>query len=286
MLAILKSPFPCTYGQKQNFYVALSIGIFVSFFLLVFEPFGIADSDNKYRSLRTAGFGVVSFLVLLFYYFVFPKIFKNYFSEKSYTLGKDMLASAGLILFVALGNGLYAQFFLHENAFESIWILIWQTFLVGIFPLSFLSLLQFNRKLKANIKASKEIELPNRSIESIQQRSNEAKFLFISEEQEKKQIPLDDLLYLESDGNYAFLNQIKDGVVSKTLHRTTLKSIESDNKFSNIQRCHRSFIVNLNQVVEINGNAQGLKLSLQNCDEIVPVSKKYIPVIKNYFKAP
>jgi DNA-binding LytR/AlgR family response regulator len=38
-------------------------------------------------------------------------------------------------------------------------------------------------------------------------------------------------------------------------------------------RCHRAYIVNLDRVTNIGGNAQGYRLSLSNNPEVVPVSR-------------
>lgn len=283
MLAILKSPYPCIFGQKENVIAAVASGIFVAVFLLAFEPFGISESKDEFRNLKSIGYGFVTFFVMLFYYFSIPRLFTEFFDEKSYTLGKDIIASVGLILLIGLANGIYAKFFLNEPITLTLFGMMWQTFLVGIFPLTVLSLLQFNRQLKANLKTSEEIQLSAQKSQVMVKTSSGPKYFFISSEEEKKKIQLKDLLYLESKGNYAHLNQLIEGSVVRSLHRTTLKFIEEENTFPNIQRCHRSYIVNLNQVIDVSGNAQGLKLSLRHSEDVVPVSKKYIPVIKKYF---
>jgi len=283
MFSILKSPYPCMFGQKENFITALAIGCFVPIFLLVFQPFGISESPGETSVYVTIGFGFVSFVVLLIFYFIFPKIFKGFFNEKEYTLGKDIIASIILILLIGLANGLYAQFVFYEAADMSIWLMIWQTFLVGIFPLLFLSVLQHNRQLKINLKASEDIKLPKQNEKVKLEEMHESQYFFISGDKQKEKMALNDILYLESEGNYAYLNHLKEDALVKSLHRTTLKSVESENLFPNIFRCHRSYIVNLDNVIEVKGNAQGLKLTLKECEDYVPVSKKYIPAFKKYF---
>lgn len=280
MRSILNSPYPCMFGQKENFFTALAIGVFVATFLIVFQPFSISESEDSFRVLKTAGFGVVSFIVLLFFYFVIPSIFKKFFDEKNYTLGKDLIASIGLILMIGLANGIYAQFVLHEEALVSIGVMIWQTFLVGIFPLTFLSLIQYNQQFRINMKASKEIKIPNASEES--NYLNKQPFIIPGS---VKAINLDfrNIRYLESDGNYVFINSIEDHKSVKTIHRATLKSIEEKNGLPNLFRCHRSYIINLDHITEVSGNAQGLKLSIKECADHVPVSKKYIPAFKEHF---
>ena len=79
-----------------------------------------------------------------------------------------------------------------------------------------------------------------------------------------------------------FLDENK---LKKVTHRVTLLSFEIQLKevFS-LVRCHRSYMVNLNKVKNISGNAQGLKLELINHSEIIPVSRKYIPIVKEFFQ--
>lgn len=280
MRSLLNSPYPCVYGQKENFFTALAIGVFVATFLIVFQPFSIAESNDSFRVFKTAGFGAVSFIILLFFYFVVPKLFKNFFQEKNYTLGKDLIASTALILMIGLANGVYAQFVLHQEALVSIGVMIWHTFLVGIFPLTFLSLIQYNQQFKNNLKVSKEIQIPNSTEKNIE--LEEQPFIIPGSTTET-QLNFRNILYLESDSNYIFVNSIENQKTSRSIHRATLKSIEEKNPLSNLFRCHRSFIVNLDHIKEVSGNAQGLRLSITDSDDQVPVSKKYISAFKDHF---
>ncbi len=298
MISFLKQPFPCTFGHKINFYVAALVGTFVAAFLLIFMPFGISESRDANTIIKTIGFGFVSFTVMLFIYFVLPKMFTNFFLEKNYTIGKELIVNIFMVLLIGLANSIYANNFIAHPETHSYLGMIWNTFLVAIFPISFLTLIQFNRLTKANILASQEIKLPvnqkqTKEFETAKLITSEPttaefkttakQYYFISGEQEKKQLNMENLLFLESDGNYAHLHQFADNQYSKSMHRTTLKLLEAENSFPNIIRCHRSYIVNLDQVKEVNGNAQGLKLTLHNYEDVVPVSRKYINDVKSYF---
>lgn len=44
-------------------------------------------------------------------------------------------------------------------------------------------------------------------------------------------------------------------------------------EFPEFYRCHRTYIVNLQKVKHISGNAQGYKLHLENIDTLIPVSR-------------
>ena len=65
--------------------------------------------------------------------------------------------------------------------------------------------------------------------------------------------------------------------MTNTLHMS-LQQVKLPN--FHIIRCHRSFVVNLDHVIEVGGNAQGLKLHLNMLEDYIPVSRKYIPVVQ------
>ena len=72
--------------------------------------------------------------------------------------------------------------------------------------------------------------------------------------------------------------------MKKVTYRIQLSEFETQLKeASSLVRCHRSYMVNLKKVKNVSGNAQGLKLELINQSEIIPVSRKYIPIVKQFF---
>lgn len=279
MLSFLKSPYPSNYGQAKNIWIGIYVGLFVSIFLYTFKPFGVSNIDSPIW--QYLGYGLITFLGVTLVQFLGPRIAPGYFEERSYTIGKEILLSAILILTIGTGNAVYNYTLTAESTFISLIVMIFNTFLIGIFPLTFISLLEYNKLLKRNIKVSEEIKIPE---PSILKSAEEQTFKLFSEEKETT-FKGQELLYVESVGNYANIVQYKEDELSRTLHRTTLKALEEHNNLPNIVRCHRSYIVNLDQVQEVKGNAQGLKLHLKDSSDIIPVSRKYIPLIKSCFQS-
>jgi DNA-binding LytR/AlgR family response regulator len=65
------------------------------------------------------------------------------------------------------------------------------------------------------------------------------------------------------------------------LLRSTLKKMEEQlTGHEDFFRCHRMYIVNLAQVTEVSGNAQGLRLHLAGLKEPVPVSRSLTETVK------
>jgi DNA-binding LytR/AlgR family response regulator len=85
------------------------------------------------------------------------------------------------------------------------------------------------------------------------------------------------LLYIATAENYIELNWFENGQTKKMLLRNTLAEVEKEIKkqFCHIQRCHNSYIVNVNQIRTISGNSGGYRIILNNIDFSVPISRKY-----------
>ena len=152
MLKFLNSPFPAKYSTKENIIVAILVGTFVALFLFLFKPFGVEKQPiNDFNPLlRYVGFGVVTFLGLIFIDNVIPRFFPEFFIESNYTVKKELAMNLLMILVIAIGNIGYLAYLIPGslNVLDGL-IMIWHTFLVGVFPLVFLNLLKFNRLLNA-----------------------------------------------------------------------------------------------------------------------------------------
>jgi len=89
-------------------------------------------------------------------------------------------------------------------------------------------------------------------------------------------ISLKDLLVFEASDNYVSVYYRKDDEIEKVLRRGTLKMVEEQlGQNELIQRCHKSFIVNISNVEKVSGNAQGYKLHFRNLEFSIPVSRSF-----------
>lgn len=96
-----------------------------------------------------------------------------------------------------------------------------------------------------------------------------------------------DLLCVTSEGNYikiAYLDHKSTSYATKLL-RTTMKQIETQLlPYTDIVRCHRAFLVNLNHVRHVTTSSAGLSLLLDSADIVIPVSRTYLDSIKSALK--
>jgi DNA-binding LytR/AlgR family response regulator len=92
---------------------------------------------------------------------------------------------------------------------------------------------------------------------------------------DKIQLTPQALCYIEADDNYVTVVYQEQGKLKKELLRSSLTKIESQISVSHIRRCHRSYLVNLQKVYRVSGNAQGYKLHLWQIETPLPVSRGY-----------
>ena len=92
---------------------------------------------------------------------------------------------------------------------------------------------------------------------------------------------IQDILYVESLGNYVKVCHLRQDKVCGDMLRTTLNQVEKDlGQWNSIIRCHRAFIVNLSQVERISSSSGGLQLLVRHSGESIPVSRSHTSDVK------
>lgn len=110
-------------------------------------------------------------------------------------------------------------------------------------------------------------------------------FSFYDEKNELRlSVKRSNLLYLESADNYICIWYLNKGLLSKFMLRNSLKAIEESLEKTNVLRCHRSFMVNFDQVKVIRREKDGvyLELGIEKVPDI-PISKTYSEKVTHWF---
>lgn len=266
--SILNEPFSSQYSTAEKFKAAWVTGLFISLFLLIFQPFDLNEAGSaiyKYVIL----YGLITFVVSFIFSMVYGKLVDQ--ESPSFTFGKWIVSALLLILCIAIGNYLLWLFMSGASAYQFIhWKgLLWAiyvTLLVGIFPTvafgayRLLRNKSFNSKIAASIEHSSKSDLAE---------TNEI-------------IELGELKFHKNDFHYAeaMENYVKIKLDKLETIRITMRDLEKGLEDFGLIRCHRSYIVNPSKVASVSGNAQGLKLKISDSEFEVPVSRKYIAKIK------
>jgi len=280
MLKILRQPYPFFEKSLQRTMLqSIGEGTFIALFLILFQPFGTLLWHDPNKNLYLLGYGLVTTIAgFILRYGVF-KTFPKYHSEASWNIGKEIVSIMLLLLLITLGNCIYSIFIfeIEQNWKSFLWMLV-AVMIIGIFPTIFGVMLNYIYQLK---KYNQPIVV-HHSQTTENQTIPEKKTLKLTAENEKDSIELftESLFYIESSDNYSTIFYEKAGKLQKELIRSSLTRLESQISSENIVRCHRSFIVNLDKVEKVTGNAQGYKLHLETTELFVPVARKYSEIIE------
>jgi len=267
----LNQPYPL-YGRSLK--TILAIGLFISFFLVSFEPFGLSSFHNKYRLYFEIGYGAVTCLTLLIHHFALPLIFRKEYDASKWTVLKQIIWQIWVLFSIGFANFLYSSFFFHfTNNFQAFCYYQFYTLSVGIIPVVVITVLIQNRLLAENLKIANDYN------HGFQAKANilfeeERICLMADNSKDKLEVNSSDLIYITSTGNYIQV-YYKNGIELKSiLLRNTLKQAEDQLKENHFMiKCHRAFLVNRNKIVRVKGNSQGLRLMLDCTDEEIPVSR-------------
>lgn len=276
----LQKPYPFKENLNEIIKISVLFGLFVTFFLYVFQPFGI-ESGPYNLFLICLSYGSVTTFVVLVLNSTLNYSFPSYFKEEKWTVGREIFWSIVNISLIGVANAVLTSFIANiPLGFKLILTFQLYTVLLALIPIVFV--ITYNEALhnKKYVALSQNINLhlanPKNSTKQISIKS--------SNDNDNLKLNADELIYITSADNYIeiyFKSNLDNAKIETKLLRNTLKNTEEDlSDFQNIIRCHKSYIVNLDYVKNVSGNAQGYKLHLSNCDTLIPVSRKLNDFVK------
>ncbi len=274
---ILNQPYPLKAGKEYHrakLREAVLFGLFVWLFLVFFQPFNISNWSHPQKQLYLAIFGLITTFSLLFIWFVVFGLFPNFFSESKWTVAREIILLLLIIGLITLLNTLFGQIILINelNFYYFIWMFI-SVLAIGIFPIGIGVLTKYSY---LNQKYSQ----PSTIVAT--QQSTDQQLIFMAESgKEQLKINHNAFLYAASADNYTAFFTIEKNDIKQTLLRGSLSFFETQSNQNNLQRCHRSYLVNMAKVERVSGNAQGYKFWLLNDQISLPVSRNYSHLVKS-----
>jgi len=269
MFRFLNKPYDLLEFRRFEILYIYGISVFNFIFLLIFKPFGLYNLIFIER-IRTL---IVYFLVIFPVILVNSYLLKRFFF-KNYTLGNTILWFIWSFLLISIGIFIVNTYLFNDGRFYFS-LFLWSfgiTLCTAVIPITILILFHYNYVLIGRLNNAQSINeiLKNKKI------NHNKEIIFEDENNNKKvSVSLDSLLYITAADNYIDVYYFDKNKISHELIRNSLTNIEKT--FANTKqliRCHKSFIINLNNVISLTGNTVGYKLKLKNADVLIPVSRK------------
>ncbi|AYB29502.1 LytR/AlgR family response regulator transcription factor [Chryseolinea soli] len=274
----LNSPFPFYLNdERKNVIFILFVSLFVVFFLQVYRT-------SHHQHVLTLGhkflFGGVTFVVLFFNILVLPRLFPQAFDTSQWTIKKYILLTLWHCVVIGAASSLIEKLFLFPDM--PFWDLVVganrEVAQTGVITITIMTLFLRNNVLKQNLRSATQANRELSEIKSLKRENHAGNgqnhhLTLHSETSETLSFHLPDLLFIEADDNYSTVVWKDSKGMHKKLLRANLKSMESQINNDFAIRCHRSYLVNVNAIANISGNANGYKLQILDTDISIPVSR-------------
>jgi len=289
MLEFLNRPYPFSFTPSIRIKQIIPIGICVFLFMVLYKPFG-GDAYSAAFMISCAGFAALLTTVII------PLIFPKYFNEHKWTLKRNLVwviwMNIIFLIIMFFASNIYVIF--RYNSFQDFTLenFLWWFYIQIVFgiPLGIIInlvnqyyLLKKHLKIADNINHTVEKEkleqvqtslgydkqkrFPNNGLSPLE---------FETDKFNKVSFRVDNLIYVEALGNYInIVYCYKEN--RKITIRETISNIEQKIGASKlIYKPHRSYLVNLQNIENVTGDSQGLKIHLKGSGKIIPVSRNKI----------
>ena len=220
-------------------------------------------------------FGAVSFgCSASFDILVFRPLHKR---VKVWKVWHQGLAILAMVFFIGICNFfVFSYIFNYSLSIYLLGLFLYWTLIIGIIVTTFSVGINYYQYLRSQLEIllDKTTEQQTDVIVTIHDTSIRGRDL---------QLPINDLLYIEAQKNNMVVCYTKDGNLQKAELHTTLTAVLNElQAYENIFQCHRSFVVNLNNITSAQGNSNGYQLKLGKCSTMVPVSRTYVPKLRSF----
>lgn len=242
--------------------------------LVLLRPFGLDTFDTS----QVLIIGIIISLVVMFSVWgtvqLLSFLLPDWMAEDNWTVGKEI----GLIIIVlfVIATIIFTLVALvsrsESPSFELFFIIGVRTLTIGVFPIILMVLVEQYRHLHTQLRSAKAMTdqisnpTPTSSRQTIALPAENGKVAL--------QLAPETIIYLRSDGNYLevyYWDEAKS--LQMELIRNRMKAIVDLLPADAFFQCHKSFVVNLDHLVAVQGNARNFELNLQYVPDAIPVSR-------------
>ena len=270
MVRFFHTPFPYFDRLRYRLLHVLIILVFSILFLIVFEPFRINDWIRYPEWLEV--FGLVSVGVCITLTIAFSQlVLRTLIPIKEFTYSHFILWTFSEILLASLiATALYADY--SRDFFRELLTSLRFIPTGLVLPYAFSILILMLLQQKSRLPSGSQRVLPDTS-----------DLVHIRDEREqlKFSVRKDYILYLESADNYVTIFYLPEGEVKKEMVRTSMKKMEAYLQPLGLVRCHRSFMVNMDNVQWMKKAGRNYRIKMKSCNTIIPVSRGYHSTVRS-----
>ena len=270
MFEFFDKPYPFNNVLNAFFRIGFGIALGLFLFILFFQPFELDNTDVNNYILTIAGFSGITFLLIGILQIILPWSFPKRLNKKNWDLKREIILQ---FLLWGLNSVAWAFYIVYVAGVKLSMYLEVKIVLLSLAPPLIILFIKEIRSLR--------MQLENIKVQHREKRHEHIEL--VSENRSEKLImESSELILIKSAENYVEVLYLAGGTGTKKLLRTTFKSMEDQLRpFSQMIRCHRTYIINLDHVIRLHREYGRISLKMNEIEETIPVSRQYLLAIKN-----
>lgn len=283
MFENLNQPYPFHNNFKHNLRTITLVSMVFMLITLYFQPFGIDFLSSSTDGYFVLVLGLVSAATFFLSTLVLPGLLPRLFESSRWTIRKEMIWNLSMFIFLIAGFSLSALVFEIPDMQS---LTLFRSGALALLPLVLFNIFNYNHVLKN--KVVQVFDSGRHWLEEQDKNSRETKgkpVKIVSEnKREVYEDKLENVVLIQSAGNYIEVFYLKDGHIRRQVIRQTLSFVESLlSAFPEIIKCHRCCLINRIHVKRITGTSPAYSLELEGLDFQVPVARHKATEMRKLF---
>lgn len=255
---VLRHPVPFVLGWRNITLIGGALGTLSVLITLIYEPFGTAEYEASWRTLRLSGYALCHVAVFVLLHGVDRVVYRR--QGYRWWVVNELLTRSLLFLGVTTATWLYNIRVVNDIRPR---LAYWFDYLVS-FSLPNLPIMLPIALLLAYILGTRFPEAPPEPGTTLR---------IVGEGQDEEIVlPLTCFLFAEAQQNYVAIHYLRNGKSVKVLFRMTLGELED--QIPGSVRIHRSYLTHPFNVRSVTGSARRREVVLEGIDRPLPVSRK------------
>ena len=280
-IGLLRKPHPFIYNLSS----ILIPGIISFLVIVLLAPLSFKELPVLSRFIWGLVFGAIGSFGVIMVVNIMKKLAPVFMKEENWTVFKELILIFLVIGAICLLNFvlIYSLGLTELNSSALFRVVVLTTLVISFFPVIIMVLFEqyvHQKKQAEQVKQLKEELKKSTSAirESVhaKQKNQTAQIVSFNAENGKTELQLlsEEILYLKSDGNYVEVYYKEAGdAIRKKLIRNRLKNFSAILPEALFFDCHKSYVVNVEHIIRIEGNARNIELILRGADKRIPVSR-------------
>ncbi len=271
-----RKPMASSVNSFRGLIIALLVGLLSIIVMMGLQPLGISDFSHPNKSILLIGFGLLSFIGVLLSKFALPLIFPKFYDDSHWTISPQVFHLTFTAFLIACLFMAYGNTFVGTNiTFGEISLLT----AILLIPITIITFIQQNL---FESKFSSIASQVNQGLGSISVESNKQLFPVIVLGNGALSLIPNQLIFTETGKTSSTFHWQTLSGIEKTTLNIPLSEVEKE-LFAHPQfvRFHKNYIININGIHSIHGNARGYRLKIVKSNTEVPIRWKFHKTLEN-----